>query len=107
MSRKSTARRPRFIESLEPRTLLAVAGTLDNSFSGDGKATIDFGGGVTVNATDVAVQSDGKTVVVGARSCGDFGVARYSFDGTADTSFGPDHNGKVLTHVGTSTTKCF
>jgi len=50
-----------FVESLEGRTLLAVAGTLDNSFSGDGKATIDFGAGLSsVAASDVAVQSDGK-----------------------------------------------
>ena len=56
---------PHVIELMEPRKLLA-AGALDPSFSGDGKATIDFGSGLTsIRANDVAVQSDGKTVVVG------------------------------------------
>src|SRR2546425_1191895 len=105
MSRKQWQRQS-IIEKLESRKLLA-AGALDTSFSGDGKATIDFGAGVRVEASDVAVQSDGKTVVVG-RSVGsgglilDFAVARYNFDGTPDTTFGPNHNGTILTHVGDS-----
>ena len=43
--------------------LHAQAGTLDNSFNGNGIKVIqnqNYG-----NATDVAVQSDGKTVLVG------------------------------------------
>ena len=42
-------------------------GSLDTSFSGDGKQTTDFGGG----ATGVALQGDGKIVAVGTRSRGD------------------------------------
>jgi hypothetical protein len=37
-----------------------------------------------VTAADVAVQADGKIVVIGT----DFTVARYNSDGSFDTSFG-------------------
>ena len=40
-------------------------GSLDPSFSGDGKLTTDFEG--ADGATDVALQGDGKIVAVGAR----------------------------------------
>src|SRR4029079_12810350 len=41
----------------------SAGGSLDTSFSGDGKQTTDFG--AQDRATGVAVQSDGKIVVVG------------------------------------------
>src|SRR2546430_7928663 len=106
MSRTPTARRPYFIESLETRRLLAF-GALDTSFSGDGKATLDFGNGVKVSAKDVAVQFDGKTVVVGRSPTFDFAVARFNGDGPPDTTFGPDHSGKILTQVGDSDKRSF
>jgi len=74
-------------------------------FNADGTPDLGFGtnGGVTVsfnNAGDtprgLALQSDGKIVVVGRALAGtfdDFGVARYNGDGSLDTSFG--NNGKL------------
>jgi uncharacterized delta-60 repeat protein len=94
------------IETLERRMLLA-AGALDKSFSGDGKVTLEFAGG-QFSAEDVALQSDGKTVVVGHLPVGsDFIkhiiVARYNLDGTLDTTFDSVfHRGFVQTHVGDS-----
>jgi len=74
------------------------AGTLDNSFSGDGKAIIGFAyGGVAGedDCRDLAIQSDGKSVLVGCSNAtqgGDYNfvVARLNTDGTLDQSF----NGK-------------
>jgi uncharacterized delta-60 repeat protein len=73
--------------------LMAVAGTLDKSFSGDGKATVAVANFRLV-AQDVAVQADGKTVIVGpaTRNVSPpnpfFAVARLNLDGTPDTTFG-------------------
>ena len=64
-------------------------GTLDTSFSGDGKLTTDFGGNHI--GESVTLQSDGKILVTGRSWNGgsyDFAVARYNNDGTLDTSFG-------------------
>ena len=67
-------------------------GSLDTSFSTDGKTTTAFGGGSDTGES-VAVQSDGK-VVVGATTYSmgstqlDFAVVRYNADGSLDTSFG-------------------
>src|SRR6476620_5826193 len=83
-------------EALEDRRMFA-AGALDQSFGTNGTTYMDFGPGVAVKATDVAVQQDGKTVVVGTSSDGRFGVARFNLNGTPDTTFGASHNGKVLT----------
>src|SRR5688500_7550974 len=79
-----------FVEALEPRRLLAAPGALDLSFSLDGKTTI-ASPGETLTATDVAVQADGKTVVVGRSETPgimQFVVARFNLDGSLDTSFG-------------------
>ena len=74
-------------------------GTLDTSFSLDGKVTTDFGG--DDYGTSVAIQSDGKIVVTGYGSSGgndDFAIARYNTDGSLDTSF--DTDGKLLIDFG-------
>jgi uncharacterized delta-60 repeat protein len=88
-------------ELLEERPLCA-AGAPDPSFSGDGRTTVDFLGGLRAFATDAAVQKDGKTVVVGFVDAGGgtrrFAVARLNFDGTPDTSF--DGDGLVVVPVG-------
>jgi uncharacterized delta-60 repeat protein len=68
-------------------------GTLDTSFSGDGKQTTNFGGA----GNGVAIQGDGK-VVVGGGGGADFAVARYNPNGSLDTSFSGD--GKQTTGVG-------
>ena len=82
---------------------VAAAGTPDTSFSLDGKGTVNFGPSInTAVATDVAVQPDGKTVVVGFTSdlTSRFAVARFNFDGSLDRTFGPDQTGIALTHLG-------
>ena len=77
-------------------------GSLDTSFSGDGKKTTDFGGDDD-QATGVALQGDGKIVVVGsAGGCCftpiNFALARYNPNGSLDTSFSGD--GKQTTDFG-------
>ncbi|MDX3539480.1 calcium-binding protein [Streptomyces sp. MB09-01] len=71
-------------------------GTLDTSFSGDGRVTTDLGSMDT--AQDVMVQSDGRIVAVGGSSPGVFSLARYHADGTLDTTF--DGDGRVTTNLG-------
>src|SRR6185295_12934247 len=77
-------------------------GSLDTSFSGDGKQTTDFG--PFDAASDVAIQTNGKIVVVGIRSDGmgndDFALARYNPNGSLDTTFSGD--GKQTTGFGGS-----
>ncbi len=71
-------------------------GSLDSSFSGDGKQTTRFSSGRDV-ATAVALQADGKIVVAGFGP-GDFALARYSADGSLDSSFSGD--GRQTTDFG-------
>ncbi len=81
----------------------AASGDLDPSFGSGGKVITPFGSS-TDNANAVAIQSDGKIVAAGSSSNGsnlDFAVARYSTDGSLDTSFGS--GGKVTTAIGSST----
>ena len=63
-------------------------GSLDRTFSGDGKQTIDLGAGNDA-ASDVAIQADGKVVAVGP-SGGDFALARLRPDGSLDATFSGD-----------------
>ncbi len=53
-------------------------GTLDNTFSSDGKQTTDF------RITTLAIQKDGKIIVAGD------GIARYNTDGSPDRTFRVD-----------------
>jgi uncharacterized delta-60 repeat protein len=75
-------------------------GTLDTSFSGDGKATTDFTAGDD-RADGVAIQGDGGIVVAG--TAGYFGdnarvaLVRYTTTGTPDPTFGG--GGKVTTNM--------
>jgi len=81
-------------------TALAVDGDLDPTFGTDGKVLIDFDHSTDI-ANAVAIQADGKFVVVGTTyqdndfSDEDFAVARYNPDGTLDETFGV--GGKVQT----------
>ena len=76
-------------------------GSIDRTFgpNGDGKVTTDMGSGfITEEATAVAVQADGKIVVVGYTAIDNapptpdgpptFAIARYNSDGRLDTGFG-------------------
>ncbi len=71
-----------------------IDGTLDNTFSSDGKVSIDFGGQDYL--TDIAIQTDGKIVLVGSTSGTDesFAIARLKANGTMDNSF--NGNGKLI-----------
>ena len=64
-------------------------GSLDASFDGDGK--LELMGGVIGEIADVAVQSDGKIVVVGDYSV----LARLNSDGSLDRDFGSAKTGLV------------
>ena len=68
-------------------------GSLDDTFSGDGKVTTAVGSGVDL-AQSVAIQSDGKIVVAGYSDVGggnyDFAVVRYNTDGSLDTNSDAD-----------------
>src|SRR3984957_2742303 len=78
---------------------LNADGTLDKSFSGDGKQTVDFGGNDA--ATGVALTADGKIVVAGEGGPGgDMAVTRLNSDGSIDTSFSPSTSGKELVDFG-------
>ncbi len=66
-------------------------GTLDNSFDGDGIVLTDFGGVDAAN--DVAIQSNGRIVVVGSTD-NKIAIARFLANGTLDTSF--DADGKYV-----------
>ena len=75
-------------------------GTLDTSFNGTGKVTTGFGGGGARGAS-LALQNDGKIVVIGWSWNGnaeDFALARYLSDGSLDTTF--NGTGKVTTAIG-------
>jgi len=76
-----------------------VNGSLDTTFSGDGRVITNFGG--WENANDVIMQSDGKIVVSGQKcpdaAC-DVALARYNANGMLDTTFSGD--GKQTTDAG-------
>jgi uncharacterized delta-60 repeat protein len=68
-------------------------GGLDFTFDGDGKVTTDLGGTGPDRGEDVAIQPDGKIVVVGTREVdivGDLALVRYHPDGGLDAGFGAD-----------------
>ena len=76
----------------------ATDGSLDVTFSGDGKVLTNFTSGDDW-AYDVAIQSDGKIVAAGAVAGqgGRFGLSRYESNGALDTSFGGG-DGRVVTN---------
>lgn len=73
-------------------------GTLDPSFDGDGKLTIDFG--FDDRATGVALRADDSIVVVGSSDGGfsDFAIARLKANGSLDPTF--DADGKRSVSLG-------
>ena len=77
-------------------------GHLDPTFGGDGKVTTNFTA-YDDEASDVAIQTDGKIVAAGrAGGCSRFALARYRTNGRLDPTFGGD--GKVTTRFDTITT---
>ncbi|HIK16051.1 MAG TPA: cadherin-like domain-containing protein [Leptolyngbyaceae cyanobacterium M33_DOE_097] len=78
-------------------------GSLDATFGAGGRVTTDFG--QDDEAYSVALQPDGKLVVVGrtynpSTFNWDFGLSRYNADGSLDTTFGM--GGRVTTDFGHS-----
>ena len=78
--------------------VLAADGEVDPTFNGTGKVTTDYFG-KEEEARAIAIQRDGKIVVVGNTHVNgdnwDFAVARYNPNGTPDLTFSQD--GKVNT----------
>lgn len=82
-----------------------TGGSLDTTFSGDGRMTFDFGDGGDAEAREVVVRSDGKIAVVGRAGTGPgthasrLGMALLNSNGTFDTTFGGGDDGKVHVDV--------
>lgn len=82
---------------------LDTSGALDGTFSEDGRLTFNFGSGTRDDiARAVAIQPDGKIVIIGEADVLGFGnfdiaVARLTSDGAFDASFGT--NGRVTTNL--------
>jgi uncharacterized delta-60 repeat protein len=73
-------------------------GTLDTTFSADGRVMLNFGAGTDDEAFDVAIDSSGRIVAAGSSTNGsqtDFAIARLLADGSLDSSF--DTDGLVTT----------
>jgi uncharacterized delta-60 repeat protein len=71
-------------------------GTLDTSFSGDGKLTVDLNPGLGDAVAGLALQSDGKIVATGTATTPgstNFGTVRLNANGTLDDTFG---NGGIV-----------
>src|SRR6478609_528129 len=66
----------------------AAPGDLDLSFGSEGILLNSFGGAWPPSG-DVAVQADGKIVVVGDEG-GDWAISRFNADGSPDTTFSGD-----------------
>jgi uncharacterized delta-60 repeat protein len=83
-------------EAFDPDTLFSLFGairlnadgSLDTTFSGDGKQTIDFGT-ESSSAWDAVLQPDGK-IVMGGEMNSDFALARLNTDGSLDLTFSDD-----------------
>ena len=79
-------------------------GSLDTTFSSDGKATLSFDAGSYEDRVwGVAAEPDGRIILAGQTVVSDgdtqFAVACYNLDGTPNLAFGGD--GNVQTGVGT------
>ena len=77
-------------------------GSLDSTFDTDGLVVTDFGNNRFDYGYAVTIQPDGKIIIAGESSVtantSDFGLARYTPDGSLDSSF--DTDGKVITNFG-------
>lgn len=82
-------------------------GSMDNTFSNDGKEMTQIGDYMNF-ANDLAIANDGKIIVAGGASNNDetdYAVlVRYNIDGTIDYTFGSDGNGRVYCSQGADDT---
>jgi uncharacterized delta-60 repeat protein len=77
-------------------------GSIDSTFDFDGKVNTGFDSLSTDYISAIALQSDGKIVVVGASDVNgnnQFALARYLSNGSLDSTF--DTDGKLTTAIGT------
>ena len=85
---------------LSATNALAAAGSLDPTFGSNGVVTTKYNG-LPSSANEVALQADGKIVVLGTVKLSDSQsskiITRYNSNGTVDTSFGT--NGSTLIDV--------
>ena len=76
-------------------------GKVDSSFGVNGRVITQVGPSYDY-ASSIAIQPDGKIIIVGASFdsyyTGAFAILRYNNDGSLDSSFG--QNGKIITHPG-------
>jgi uncharacterized delta-60 repeat protein len=82
-------------------------GSLDTTFSLDGKVNTDLGGSDDYGRS-VTIQNDGKIIMAGFKEYmgdHDFALVRYNADGTLDNSF--DTDGVVITAFGTYLSSAF
>jgi uncharacterized delta-60 repeat protein len=73
-------------------------GTLDTTFSSDGRQTANFG--AAAYAFALALQSDGKIVLIGSKTISTeayFALARFNADGSLDTTF--NGTGRKVTNI--------
>jgi uncharacterized delta-60 repeat protein len=86
--------------SLSTTNVLAATGALDPTFGSNGVVTTKYNG-MPSSANEVALQTDGKIVVLGTVKINDSQsskiITRYNNNGTVDTSFGT--NGSTLIDV--------
>lgn len=88
-----------FMFTLKTLVLAGSPGDLDTTFNSTGVVTTSIGN--SCFGEDIALQSDGKIVIVGSTllSRWDFVLVRYNTNGSLDTSF--DTDGKVITDLST------
>lgn len=89
------------ILTARPAAADGVPGRLDATFGTGGAATANFATGIDY-AWSIDAQPDGKVVTAGVAvgTNQDFAVARWTANGTLDSTFGS--GGKVTTAIGTS-----
>lgn len=80
-------------------------GSLDTGFGNGGLVQTRFRpigeGTFQESVSAIVLQSDGRIVAAGVSDL-DFALARYNVDGSPDTSFGTDGNGRVVTPLGSA-----
>src|SRR5579863_5175826 len=88
---------------------LRTYGAIDTTFGTNGGAFVGFSGFPMVNAYALVIQSNGDVVVSGdavlstaSNAPADFALARFTSQGTVDTTFGS--GGKITTTFGSGTT---
>lgn len=77
-----------------------ATGTLDTSFSNDGKMTASFGNSHSSKALSVALQTDGKILVAGTDNFSGWDIALLRLDSRGMPDLGFGNGGKVLTNFG-------